>query len=93
VDFSNIFGAEKILWRDIDKIQGNTPDIIIWAAPVMFFFVLIEYIISYLQNRKYYEKKETFGSIWVGIGNVAIGAGLKLLIFTVLVWVYNLTTI
>ena len=90
MDFSNLFGAEQILWRDIDKIQSNTPDIIIWAAPVMFFFVLIEYAISYFQNRNYYEKKETFGSVWVGIGNVVIGAGLKLLIFTILVWFYNL---
>ena len=90
MDFTTLFGADKILLEDIDKLQSNTPDIIIWAAPVMFFFVLIEYIISYYQNRKFYEKKETFGSIWVGIGNVVIGAALKLVIFTILVWVYNL---
>ena len=64
MDFTTLFGADKILLEDIDKLQSNTPDIIIWAAPVMFFFVLIEYIISYYQNRKFYEKKETFGSIW-----------------------------
>lgn len=90
MDFTTLFGAEPILLQDIDKIQSNTPDIIIWAAPVMFFFVLIEYIISYLQGRKYYDKQETFGSIWVGIGNVIIGAALKLVIFTILVWIYNL---
>jgi sterol desaturase/sphingolipid hydroxylase (fatty acid hydroxylase superfamily) len=90
VDFTTLFGAEKIVFSDIDKLQSNTPDIIIWAAPVMFFFVLIEYIISYYQNRNYYEKKETFGSICVGIGNVVIGAALKLVLFTILVWVYNM---
>lgn len=90
MDLTTLFGAEKILLRDIDKIQSNTPDIIIWAAPAMFFFVLVEYVISYLQGRKYYEKRETFGSIWVGIGNVVIGAFLKLGIFTILVWIYNM---
>ena len=90
MDFTTLFGADRILLTDIDNLQSNTPDIIIWAAPVMFFFVLIEYIISYYQNRNYYEKKETFGSICVGIGNVVIGAALKLILFTVLVWVYNM---
>lgn len=56
----------------------------------MFFFVLIEYIISYRLNHQYYEKKETLGSICVGIGNVIIGTALKLVLFSVLVWVYNI---
>lgn len=89
MDLKTLFGAEKISWHEIDKMQSSAPDIIIWAAPAMFFFVIIEYAISYWQGRQYYEKKETFGSIWVGIGNVVIGAALKLAIFTVLVWIYN----
>ena len=90
MNLKTLFGADKILLSDIDNLQSHTPDIIIWAAPAMFFFVLIEYIISYKQDKKYYERKETLGSICVGIGNVLIGAALKLILFSVLVWVYNL---
>ena len=55
----NIFGAEKITLDKIIHFKNSAPDIIIWAAPAMFFFVLVEYIISYRQNKKYYNKKET----------------------------------
>jgi sterol desaturase/sphingolipid hydroxylase (fatty acid hydroxylase superfamily) len=84
-----LFGADKISFDHIEELGSNAPDIIIWAAPAMFLFVLIEYIISHLQHRKYYEKKETIGSIAVGLGNVMIGAAFKLVLFYVLIWIYN----
>src|SRR5690606_40822430 len=90
MDLLSLFGAEKISWDHAEDLQRSAPDIIIWAAPVMFFFVLIEYIISRRQHKEYYEKKETMGSIAVGLGNVAIGSAIKLLLFYVLIWVYNL---
>jgi sterol desaturase/sphingolipid hydroxylase (fatty acid hydroxylase superfamily) len=90
MDFNALFGADKISFNNASKLQQSAPDIIIWAAPIMFFFVLIEYIISHVQHRKYYDKKETIGSIGVGIGNVAIGAAIKLVLFYVLIWVYNM---
>jgi sterol desaturase/sphingolipid hydroxylase (fatty acid hydroxylase superfamily) len=87
---SLFFGADKIPFESASLLQKDAPNIIIWAAPVMFFFVLIEYIISHVQHRPYYEKKETIGSIFVGLGNVMIGAAIKLILFYVLIWVYNL---
>jgi sterol desaturase/sphingolipid hydroxylase (fatty acid hydroxylase superfamily) len=86
----NLFGADKIPLEHINDIQRNAPDIIVYAAPVMFFFVLIEFLISHFQNKKYYNKKETIGSTLVGIGNVAIGVALKTIMFYVFVVVYNL---
>ncbi len=86
----NIVGAEKIALDQILHFKNSAPDIIIWAAPAMFFFVLIEFIISYHQNKKYYHKKETVGSILVGIGNVLISALIKLALFYGAVWMYNL---
>lgn len=86
----SLFGAPKIPFSGINELQGDAPNIIIWAAPVMFFFVLLEYIISYYQNRKLYEKRETFASICVGLGNVAINAALKLSLFYAIVWLYNI---
>ncbi|MBA2499216.1 MAG: sterol desaturase family protein [Chitinophagaceae bacterium] len=90
LQFSTFFGAPAISLSELDIINKKAPDIIIWAAPVMFFFVLLEWFISYKQDRKLYEKKETIGSILVGIGNVVIGTALKLVLFAIIIWVYNL---
>lgn len=87
-----LFGAEKIpmLKESLEALDKNAPPIILWAVPAMIFFSLLEMLISYLQNRKYYEKKETIGSIWVGIGNLIVSAGMKVLLLYLVVWIYNL---
>lgn len=59
-------------------------------APVMFFFVMLEWFIAHRQHRHLYDKKETIGSTLVGIGNVVIAGSLKLMIFYLFVWIYNL---
>ncbi|MBT1702823.1 sterol desaturase family protein [Chryseosolibacter indicus] len=88
--FDSIFGAEKIPFDAVSSLNGEIPNIIVYAAPVMFFFVGLEYLISYLQNRKYYEKSETIGSTLVGIGNVIIGVALKTLLLYLFIFIYNL---
>jgi len=89
-NLSSLFGAPEISFNIIDDLQKDAPNIIVWAAPVMFFFVLLEWGISRYQNRKLYDKKETIGSIMVGIGNVVINLLLKLTLFYVIVWIYNM---
>jgi sterol desaturase/sphingolipid hydroxylase (fatty acid hydroxylase superfamily) len=86
----DLFGAEKIPFKDIATMQQDSPEIIVWAAPVMFLFVLIEFAISSYQNKNYYNKKETIGSILVGSGNVLISVFLKTFLFLVFVYIYNL---
>jgi sterol desaturase/sphingolipid hydroxylase (fatty acid hydroxylase superfamily) len=85
----DLFSADKILLEEVGTLRQGAPDILIWAAPAMFIFVLIEFIISYFNDKPYYSKKETFGSILVGIGNVIIGFLLKAFLFFVFVWIYN----
>jgi sterol desaturase/sphingolipid hydroxylase (fatty acid hydroxylase superfamily) len=85
----NFFGSEPISWDDIHRFQQESPNLLIWAAPVMFAFVLIEFIASRINNKHYYSNRETIGSVLVGIGNVIIGLFLKTLLFIVFVWVYN----
>ncbi len=86
----SLFGADKIPFENAGDLGSSAPNIIIWAAPVMFAFVLLEYLISRKQHKEYYENKETIGSIFVGTGNVIIGAAIKLILFYMLIWVYNL---
>lgn len=87
---SSLFGAPEIPFSVIDRLNSEAPNIIVWAAPVMFFFVLLEWYISYRQSRHLYERKETIASICVGLGNVAINLALKLVLFYGTVWLYNL---
>jgi sterol desaturase/sphingolipid hydroxylase (fatty acid hydroxylase superfamily) len=87
--FNNLFAADKISFQDIGSLQKASPDILIWAAPVMFLFVVIEFFVSKHTHKEYYNKKETLGSILVGVGNVAIGFLLKASLFIVFVLVYN----
>ncbi|HEU4473074.1 MAG TPA: sterol desaturase family protein [Flavisolibacter sp.] len=87
---SDLFGAPRIPFQTVRSLQHEAPNIIIWAAPAMFFFVLLEWTISRWQHKELYHKKETIGSIFVGIGNVAINAAFKLVIFYLIVWFYNL---
>jgi sterol desaturase/sphingolipid hydroxylase (fatty acid hydroxylase superfamily) len=89
-DFSFFFKAPKIAFHSIDEIGKNTPNIIIWAAPFMFLFVLIEWYISKKQSHHLYDKKDTIGSIFVGIGNVLINTFLKVSLFYLVILIYNL---
>lgn len=85
----NLFGAPKIHYFQIEELHENAPEIIIWAAPVLFFFVLLEWYISHRQNRNLYTKDETTGSVLVGIGNVVIAFALKFVILYIFIWAYN----
>ncbi|HEY8388521.1 MAG TPA: sterol desaturase family protein [Parasegetibacter sp.] len=87
---SSLFGAPEIPLSKIEDLAKNAPDIIVWAAPVMFFFVLLEWYISYKQNKQLYQKSETVGSILVGVGNVIISFLLKFVLLYVIIWIYNL---
>lgn len=84
------FGAPKIPFHSVHQLQQDTPNIIIWAAPVMFFFVLLEWYLSMREHRHLYEKKDTIGSIIVGVGNVIINFFLKISFFYLLILFYNL---
>ncbi len=90
VNIKSLFGAPKILYSQINDISSNSPEIIVWAAPFMFFFVLLEWYISKKQNKELYKKTETIGSVLVGIGNVIIAFAIKSFLLFIVIWVYNL---
>jgi sterol desaturase/sphingolipid hydroxylase (fatty acid hydroxylase superfamily) len=87
---SDLFGAPLIPLHSVKDVGSSAPDIIVYAAPFMFFFVLLEYLISRYQNRNFYHHPETIGSILVGIGNVIIGLILKALFLYFFIVVYNM---
>src|SRR5689334_3708922 len=90
MNFLNIFGADPIPWHKVDQLQRSAPEIIIWAAPVMFLFAGLEFYLSYRQHKKYYDLKETLGSLFVGIGNIIISVWIKTGLFYLALLIYNL---
>jgi len=84
------FGAPKISFESVDELSRSAPDIIVWAAPIMFFFVLIEWLFARHHHHGHYDKKETQGSILVGIGNVIISTAIKMVLFSAIILIYNL---
>ncbi|GAB3893080.1 sterol desaturase family protein [Spirosoma agri] len=86
----SLFGADKIPFDSIHTIEKNIPNIILWAVPVMLFFTAIEMAVAYYQEHDFYEKKETIGSILVGLGNLVVSAAIKLGLLYLCIWIYNL---
>jgi len=85
----NFFGATPIPYSDITAISKDSPEIIVWAAPFMFLFVLIEWYFAKREHKELYQKAETIGSVLVGIGNVIIAFGLKFGLFYLVTAIYN----
>jgi sterol desaturase/sphingolipid hydroxylase (fatty acid hydroxylase superfamily) len=85
-----LFGASKIPIDSVHAIEKNIPNIILWAVPVMLFFTAVEMAVTYYQEKEFYEKKETIGSILVGLGNLVVTAALKLGLLYLCIWIYNL---
>ncbi len=88
--FSDLFSGEKIPLDNIASIHSESPNLIVYSIPFMFFFVILEYFISKKQHKGYYDNKETIGSTLVGLGNVGIGVLLKTILLGVFVVLYNL---
>ncbi|PSK92499.1 sterol desaturase family protein [Taibaiella chishuiensis] len=85
----SLFGAEQIPLDLIHDVEKKAPNLILWAVPFMVFFSALEIFISYKQDHKFYEKKETIGSILVGLGNLVVSALVKVVFLYLVVLVYN----
>lgn len=88
-EITSLFGASEIPLSDMDGVVLSAPDLLVYGAPVMFAFVLIEYFVSRHHDHHTYDKKETLGSTLVGIGNVITGLILKTLLLSLFIIVYN----
>lgn len=63
--------------------------ILYYAIPVFLFLLSLEAWLSYRENRKLYQRKDTFASLGLGIGNVLVGFVTKALIYGLFLWLYE----
>jgi len=78
----------------LEDIQGYDFTTIIWfVAPLMFFFVGLEYYLTRKQNKKAYDSKDFLASLSIGLGNVFLNGFMKIGVFIVFLFFYNLAPI
>lgn len=79
---------EKLVLEDITSLDFTT---VIWfAAPIMFTFVLIEFLIGRKQNKNLYSGKDFLASLSIGIGNLILNGFMKIGMFIVFLFFFNL---
>ncbi|GAB2988835.1 sterol desaturase family protein [uncultured Cyclobacterium sp.] len=66
------------------------PNVILWAAPVMFLLVFIEWGISLYQKKDTYDKKDFLAASTIGLVNVGISALIKAFTFGVALFCWNI---
>ena len=65
------------------------PAILYYAIPGFVLLLSIEAWFSYKEHKQFYEKKDTFASLGLGIGNVIIGFFTKAMIFGLFTFLYK----
>jgi hypothetical protein len=87
---NNLLGSAPIDLAKLEQLVDQSPELIAWAAPIMFLCVLIEWFVAKMNHHKRFDQQETLASICVGIGNVVIAFFLKFGLFFIIVAIYNL---
>lgn len=85
-----LFGADPIPYSKIIDIERDSADLIVYAIPAMAFFTFLEMWYSWKHQKNAYHAKEAFGSLFVGLGNVAINLAIKVILIYGTVVIYNL---
>ncbi|MDQ3190718.1 MAG: sterol desaturase family protein [Bacteroidota bacterium] len=79
---------EQITLEQINSME--LPNLIQYAVPLILILMVLEFFIITIKNKKKYEKKDFFASVGIGIGNVLIGAVIKVASFAFIIFFYNL---
>lgn len=73
----------------LPKPPPIAPAILYYAIPAFVILVIAEWIYSIREQKHYYERRDAFSSMALGIGNVISGFGSKVLIFGSLTLLYK----
>ena len=89
-DFISLSGADPINMEALTSLQEKAPNIVAYALPAVFLLTIIEFVFAHSGEHKTYERKETLGSLLVGLGNLAVNILMKTVLIYGAVWIYNL---
>jgi sterol desaturase/sphingolipid hydroxylase (fatty acid hydroxylase superfamily) len=76
----------------LEDVQNYDFTTILWVvAPIMFFFVALEYYLSHKRQLKLYSLKDFLASTSIGLVNVLLNSVMKVGVFFVFLFFYNLS--
>src|SRR5690554_4386896 len=79
---------EHLTIEDITNLDFTT---VIWiAAPVMFLLVLIEFLVGRKKYKNLYSGKDFLASLSIGLGNLILNGFMKLGVFAIFLYFFNL---
>lgn len=68
----------------------DLPNLMQYAIPLIAGLMIIEFLIITYKHRKKYEKKDFLASAGIGLGNILVSAAFKIVMFTMVLFFYNL---
>lgn len=80
---------ETLTYADLKNM--DLPPLVLYAVPFMLTLVLVEYLIGQYQNRTLYHGKDFLASVGIGIGNLVVNYGFKMIMFICVLFFYNIS--
>lgn len=78
-------------YYSLEQIMSmELPPVIIYAVPVMISLTLLEWWLRRREAMEHYDNKDALAAAGVGIGNLVVSALVKAMLFTVILFFYNL---
>lgn len=88
-DFISMFGALTMPMDQVQFLEKSAPNLMVYALPVVLVCTVLEAFVSHFGERHHYERKETIGSLLIGIGNLAVNLMMKVTLLYGALWIYN----
>lgn len=79
----------EIDMENVIRLQNQAPNLVAYMLPLVFLITFIEFLVSRYSAHKTYERRETFGNLLVGLGNLLVNLMVKTLLIYGAIWIYN----
>ncbi len=74
---------------ELNEVLQNSPNLILYAVPVMLGLTLTEIILSIKKKKKSYDGKDFFASLSIGVIHLVESIFTKSIFFLLILWIYN----
>ena len=75
---------------EINEVLQNSPNLVLYVAPILIGLALLEVILSIKHNKSLYEGKDFLTSLFIGLVHLVEGIFTKTAFFFLIIWLYNL---
>lgn len=73
----------------LNEVLQNSPNLILYAAPIMIALALLEILLGVMKKKKSYDTKDFLASLSIGVIHLIEGIFTKSIFFLLIIWIYN----